>query len=48
MTQVIWRDEGEQLVNVFDVEGCIEEVKVSTDIDHFPLELEPMPYTSVA
>ncbi len=41
-------DEGEQLVNVFDVEGCIWEVKVSTDIDHFPLGLEPMPYTSVA
>ncbi len=46
--QVIWRNEGEQLVNVFDVEGCILEVKVSTDIDHFPLGLEPMPYTSVA
>ncbi len=46
--QVMWRDEGEQLVNAFDVEGCIWEVKVSTDIDHFPLGLEPMPYTSVA
>ena len=45
---VMWCDEGEQLVNVFDVEGCIWEVKVSTDIDHFPLGLEPMPYTSVA
>ncbi len=41
-------DEGEQLVNVFDMEGCILEVKVSTDIDHFPLGLEPMPYTSEA
>ncbi len=30
------------------MEGCIREVKVSIDIDHFPLELEPMPYTSVA
>jgi hypothetical protein len=48
MTQVMWCDEGEQLVNVFDVEGCIWEVKVSTDIDHFPLGLELMPYTSVA
>jgi hypothetical protein len=32
----------------FDVEGCIWKVKVSIDIDHFPLELEPMHYTSVA
>ncbi len=48
MTQVMRCDEGEQLVNVCDVEVCIWEVKVSTDIDHFSLGLEPMPYTSVA
>ncbi len=46
--QVMWRDEGEHLVHVFDMEGCIWEVKVSTDIDHSPLGLEPMPCTSVA
>ncbi len=46
--QVMSCDEGKQLVNVFDVEGCIWEVKVSTDNDHLPLGLEPMPYTSVA
>ncbi len=30
------------------MEGCIWEVNVSKDVDHFPLGLEPMPYTSVA
>ncbi len=40
--------EGEQLVNVCGVRGLISEVKVSTDIDHFPLGLEPMPYTALA
>jgi hypothetical protein len=45
VVQVMWYtvDEGEQLVNACDVGGLIGEVKVSTDIDHFPLGLEPMP-----
>ncbi len=32
-------DEGEQLVGVCDVGGRICEVKVSTDIDHFPMAI---------